>query len=152
MAGWWALIFSVYFAALILAALVGPVISWALAALPVTLLCVAVSEFRRERSNRRQPLKHLIAHLHRGGRQVWTVENYAAWPTRAGHGSRLLDELVPRLPTDVDLVVLARTRDPALIDFYKKAGLTIWPDQDETSRVMHRPSQPQSVVRSQQQW
>jgi len=141
MAGWWALIFSVYFAALILAALVSPVISWALfAALPVTLLCVAVSEFSRERSNRRQPLKQLIAHLHQGGHQVWTIENYAAWPIRAGHGSRLRDELFPRLPTDVDLVALARTRDPALIDFYKKAGLTIWPDHDETSRVMHRPA------------
>lgn len=87
MAGWWALIFSVYFAALPLVALVSPVISWALfVALPVTLLSVAVSEVSRERSNRRQPLKQLIAHLHQGGHLVWTVENYAAWPTGAGHG------------------------------------------------------------------
>lgn len=84
--------------------------------------------------------------------EIWSIAMLAAHPQDLGHGSTLMDAVLPELPTDVHLALIARPppgtrhrdikppRD--LMDFYGRYGFVRWPAEDTTSRVMIRPAAP----------
>jgi hypothetical protein len=47
--------------------------------------------------------------LRRAGHTAWAVGPWAAWPPRHGHGTHLVDQLLPVVPPAVWLVAVART-------------------------------------------
>jgi hypothetical protein len=55
-----------------------------------------------------QAARH-AAVLRAAGHTAWAVGPWAAWPARHGHGTALIDELLPALPPHVWLVAVAAT-------------------------------------------